>query len=98
MKKLIILSLLLTSVLFAQENLFEMLCLEGAQAGLSWITILRKRENYKQLFDDFDAVKISKYSNMKIEKILQNPGIVRNKFSCYKCKSFLKSSRRIWEF
>ncbi|MCB0729758.1 MAG: DNA-3-methyladenine glycosylase I [Ignavibacteriae bacterium] len=61
------------------RHLFEMINLEGAQAGLSWSTILKKRENYKKAFDNFDAVKISKYAENKIEKLLQNPGIVRNK-------------------
>ncbi len=59
--------------------LFEMLILEGAQSGLSWATILQKRNGYVKAFDNFDAVKISKYSEKKIEKLLQDPGIVRNK-------------------
>ncbi len=50
------------------RKLFEMIILEGVQAGLSWITILRKRENYRKAFDNFDAVKISKYKPAKIEK------------------------------
>jgi DNA-3-methyladenine glycosylase I len=61
------------------QELFEFLILEGAQAGLSWITILRKRENYRQAFDNFDPKKISKYDQAKIESLLQNPGIIRNK-------------------
>ncbi len=56
-----------------------MLILEGAQAGLSWITILRKRENYRRAFDNFDAGKMVRYSDRKIEALLGNPGIVRNK-------------------
>ncbi len=59
--------------------LFEFLILEGAQAGLSWITILRKRENYRAAFDDFDAARIARYNASKIESLLQNPGIVRNR-------------------
>jgi DNA-3-methyladenine glycosylase I len=59
--------------------LFELLILEGAQAGLSWITILRKRENYRRLFDNFEAQKIARYTPQKIEKLLQDPGIVRNR-------------------
>jgi len=59
--------------------LFEFLNLEGAQAGLSWSTILAKRENYRIAFDNFDANKIVKYKQDKIEELLQNPGIVRNK-------------------
>lgn len=59
--------------------LFEALILDGAQAGLSWITILRKRENYRKAFDNFDAVKIAEYNENKISELLQNPGIVRNR-------------------
>ena len=59
--------------------LFEMLCLEGAQAGLSWWTILQKRENYRKAFDYFDAEKIIHYSEEKIQELLGNPGIVRNR-------------------
>jgi DNA-3-methyladenine glycosylase I len=59
--------------------LFEFLILEGAQAGLSWITILRKRENYRVAFDSFDATRIARYDTGKIESLLQNPGIVRNR-------------------
>lgn len=58
---------------------FEMLILEGAQAGLSWITILRKRENYKKAFDNFDVKKVARYTEKRIEKLLQNAGIIRNK-------------------
>lgn len=61
------------------QRLFEFLILEGAQAGLSWITILRKRANYRAAFDDFDAARIAAYSANKIESLLQNPGIVRNR-------------------
>ena len=59
--------------------LFEMLQLEGAQAGLSWITILRKRENYRRAFDGFDPVKVARYTPAKIEKLMANEGIVRNR-------------------
>jgi len=59
--------------------LFEFLILEGAQAGLSWSTILDKRENYRQAFDGFDAGKIAAYGTDKIEQLLQNKGIVRNR-------------------
>ena len=58
---------------------FEMLILEGAQAGLSWITVLRKRENYKKAFDNFDVKKVARYTEKRIEKLLQNAGIIRNK-------------------
>jgi DNA-3-methyladenine glycosylase I len=61
------------------QRLFELLILEGAQAGLSWITILRKRENYRADFDGFDATRIAGYGANKIESLLQNEGIVRNR-------------------
>jgi DNA-3-methyladenine glycosylase I len=60
-------------------HLFEMLCLEGAQAGLSWITILRKRESYRRAFDGFDAKKMARYTPAKKQKLLADPGIVRNR-------------------
>ena len=63
----------------ADRHLFEMLLLEGAQAGLSWLTILRKREGYRAAFDAFDAEKIARYDSRKIESLLRNPGIVRNR-------------------
>jgi DNA-3-methyladenine glycosylase I len=59
--------------------LFEMLILEGAQAGLSWTTILNKRENYRQAFDNFDAAKIAKYGDKKVAALLADAGIVRNR-------------------
>lgn len=61
------------------RHLFEMLILEGAQAGLSWSTILNKRENYRAAFDGFDVEKVARYDEAKIAKLLANPGIVRNK-------------------
>ncbi|MEE9342503.1 MAG: DNA-3-methyladenine glycosylase I [Gammaproteobacteria bacterium] len=61
------------------QTLFEMLILEGAQAGLSWYTVLKKRENYRRLFDGFDVEKIARYSDKKLEKLLQDPGIIRNR-------------------
>ena len=60
-------------------HLFEMLCLEGAQAGLSWITILRKRDNYRRAFDQFDANKMARYTAAKKAKLMQDAGIVRNR-------------------
>ncbi len=59
--------------------LFERITLEGAQAGLSWITILRKRENYRAAFDHFDPAKVAAYDEAKIAELLANPGIVRNR-------------------
>jgi len=72
------------------QKLFELLCLEGAQAGLSWYTILAKRENYRKAFDNFDAVKMSKYNAAKIEKLLLNEGIVRNRL---KVNSFVSNAK-----
>jgi DNA-3-methyladenine glycosylase I len=63
----------------ADQPLFEMLCLEGAQAGLSWITVLRKRETYRQAFDHFDAEKMVRYNAAKRRRLLQDPGIIRNR-------------------
>ncbi len=59
------------------KTLFEFIVLESMQAGLSWITILRKRENFRQAFDDFDVIKISQYDENKILQLLNNPGIIR---------------------
>jgi DNA-3-methyladenine glycosylase I len=62
-----------------EREMFEMLTLEGAQAGLSWATILHKRENYHAAFDSWDIAKIAAYDEVKIAELLQNPGIVRNR-------------------
>jgi len=59
--------------------LFEFLILEGAQAGLSWITILKKRDNYRAAFDGFDPTRVARYTERRVEKLLSNPGIVRNR-------------------
>ena len=61
------------------RTLFEFLLLEGAQAGLSWITILRKREAYRKAFDAFDPAKVARYTERRVAKLLENPGIVRNR-------------------
>jgi DNA-3-methyladenine glycosylase I len=61
------------------RRLFEMLILEGAQAGLSWETILNKRENYRRAFDRFDPVRIAGYDQRKVRELMANPGIVRNR-------------------
>ena len=61
------------------RHLFEMLILEGAQAGLSWSTILAKRENYREAFDHFDVERIARYTTRKVAQLLANPGIVRNR-------------------
>src|SRR5499426_3630543 len=59
--------------------LFEKLLLDGFQAGLSWITILRKRENYRRAFDGFDAARIARFGPARLERLMQDPGIVRNR-------------------
>jgi len=73
-----------------ERGLFEFLCLEGAQAGLSWITILRKREHYQLVFDQFDVNKIARYDEAKIASLLGDAGIVRNKL---KVRGFVKNAR-----
>ena len=76
------------------RKLFEFLILETAQAGLSWNTILRKRENYRAAFDDFDAEKIARYDERKIAELTRNEGIIRNRLkiasAVRNAKSFLK--------
>ena len=73
-----------------ERSLFEFLCLEGAQAGLSWITILRKREHYRLVFDQFDVNKIARYDETKVNALLGDAGIVRNKL---KVNGFVKNAR-----
>jgi DNA-3-methyladenine glycosylase I len=84
------------------RKLFEMLTLEGAQAGLSWITILRKRENYRNAYDNFQAKKIAGYDQKKIKQLLANEGIVRNKLkiaaSISNAKSFLEIQKEFGNF
>ena len=76
------------------RRLFEMLCLEGAQAGLSWITILRKRGNYVRAFDGFDAAKMARYGAAKRRRLLEDPGIVRNRL---KVDAFIGNARAYLE-
>jgi DNA-3-methyladenine glycosylase I len=89
--------------------LFEFLILEGAQAGLSWLTILRKRENYRKAFDHFDPQKVALYDEEKIEELMQNSGIIRNRrkieAAVHNAKVFLEIQeefgsfdRFIWKF
>src|SRR5690348_3364489 len=61
------------------QRLFEFLILEGAQAGLSWETVLKKRENYRKAFDGFDVKKVSRYGDRKVRQLLADPGIIRNR-------------------
>jgi len=79
------------------KKLFEMLILEGAQAGLSWITVLRKRENYRKAFDNFDIDKILKYNDKKIEELMNNKGIIRNSLKIKSVITNAKSFRAIQE-
>jgi DNA-3-methyladenine glycosylase I len=72
------------------DKLFEFVLLEGVQAGLSWITVLRRRENYRKVYDQFNAEKIARYTPKKIEKLLQNPEIIRNRL---KVESAVKNAR-----
>ncbi len=84
------------------RRLFEFLILEGAQAGLSWDTILRKRENYRDAFEGFDVEKVSRYNDKKIDKLLQNEGIIRNRLkvasAVSNAKAFLKVQREFGSF
>jgi DNA-3-methyladenine glycosylase I len=74
------------------RRLFEFLSLEGAQAGLSWLTILRKRENYRRAFDQFDPRKVAKYDSRKIRSLLTNDGIIRNRL---KIRSAVNNAREV---
>jgi DNA-3-methyladenine glycosylase I len=76
--------------LYDDQQLFEFLLLEGAQAGLSWITILKKREGYRKAFDQFNPEKIARYTEKRQQKLLQNPDIVRNKL---KVAAFTKNAQ-----
>jgi DNA-3-methyladenine glycosylase I len=78
----------------ADQPMFEMLCLEGAQAGLSWITVLRKRESYRHAFDGFDAEKMARYNAARRRLLLQNPGIIRNRL---KVEAFISNARAYLE-
>src|SRR2546426_5658018 len=92
-----------------ERILFEFLILEGAQAGLSWETILKKRENYRAAFDNFEPGKIAKYDQRKIKKLLGDAGIVRNRLkinsSIQNAKAFLEIQKDfasfdayVWQF
>ena len=88
---------------------FEFLVLDGAQAGLSWRTVLLKRENYRKAFDGFDPAKVARYSPRRVEKLLQNPGIIRNRLKIQSAvtnaqrfldiqEEFGSFDRFIWQF
>lgn len=76
------------------RKIFEMLVLEGAQAGLNWLTVLRKRENYREAFDNFDPKKVAKYDSEKFQKLLATEGIIRNKL---KIRSAIQNARAFLE-
>jgi DNA-3-methyladenine glycosylase I len=84
------------------QALFEMICLEGFQAGLSWLTILKRRDNFRLAFDFFDPVKMSLYDDKKINELLQNEGIIRNRqkieAAIHNAKCFLKVKKREGSF
>lgn len=71
-------------------HLFEMLILEGAQAGLSWLTILKRREGYREAFAQFDAAKVARFNENKVEKLMKNPAIIRNRL---KIESTISNAR-----
>ncbi len=75
-----------------ETHLFEMLTLEGAQAGLSWITILRKREGYRRAFAEFDVVRVAKFDESKVGELMQDSAIVRNRL---KIESTIKNARAV---
>ena len=94
---------------FDDASLFEFLLLEGAQAGLSWITVLKKREGYRQAFDGFDAEKIARYGQDDVNRLLQNSGIIRNRLkvesAVTNARAFLDIKERyssfsdyVWQF
>ncbi len=76
------------------RRLFEMLVLEGAQAGLSWLTVLRKRENYRRAFHDFAAAKVASYSAADVRRLLADPGIIRNRL---KIEAAVTNARKVLE-
>ena len=95
--------------IYDDRLLFEFLILEGAQAGLNWLTVLRKRDNYRLAFDQFDAKKIARYDQVKIDSLMNNSGIIRNKLkinsAINNAKEFLKIQEQygtfstfIWQF
>ena len=84
------------------RTLFEFLILEGAQAGLSWLTVLKKRENYRKAYDRFDPKKVSKYGAKKVKELLNNEGIIRNRLkvaaSITNAQNFLKVQKEFGSF
>ena len=89
-------------LLHDDQKLFEFVILEGAQAGLSWHTVLKKRENYRKAFDNFDPQKVARYNAAKIAKLLADPGIIRNRLkvasAVQNAKAFLKIQKEFGTF
>ncbi len=94
---------------YDDQQLFEMLILEGAQAGLSWLTILKKRENYREAFHGFDASTIAVYDQTEIDRLMQDAGIVRNRLKIAAtiqnargflqlCEEFNSFANYLWRF
>jgi len=83
--------------LYDEQRLFEFLMLEGAQAGLAWITVLRKREGYRALFDNFDANKVARYTDRKLDKILLDPRIIRNRLKVYSARQNARAFLKVQE-
>ncbi len=81
---------------------FEMITLEGAQAGLSWETVLSKRKEYRKVFENFDPLKVQKFSKAKVEKILKNPGVIRNRLkiesTVTNAKAFIEIQKEFGSF
>lgn len=84
------------------NQLFELLILEGMQAGLSWLTVLKKRENFRDAFDGFEPHKVAQYDNTKVEELLANPGIIRNRVKIHaaigNARAFLEIQREYGSF
>jgi DNA-3-methyladenine glycosylase I len=87
---------------YDDKKLFEFLILEGAQAGLSWITILKRREGYRKAFANFEVEKVAKFSDAKIEKLLKDPGIIRNRLkvtsAVKNAKAFMQIQKEFGSF
>lgn len=81
---------------FDEAKLFEMLLLEGAQAGLSWITVLRKRENYRKAYAGFDVKKLARFSDEKLVKLKQDPGIIRNRLKIESARRNARATIELW--
>ena len=77
------------------QKLFEMLSLEGAQAGLGWLTIIKKRDNYLRAFDDFDIAKVAQYDEHTIDKLLNDPGLIRNRLKIHSVVNNAKCIQRL---